>query len=148
VLSGLLVALCLAVVKICVHAEVRRQAVGSDRARWHNGLSDECMQSGPGRVWDRAQTNAADALSVFLCRHDNQGLEFRASADCAGFLTAPVGLIHLDDAIQPVAARACHGATQLMQHRLGGLATAQIEDALQTQSTDAILLAGDLPHGA
>jgi len=106
------------------------------------------MQSGPGRVWDRAQTNPAYALSVLLCRHGNQGLEFRASADYAGFLTAPVGLIHLDDAIQPVAARANHGATQLMQHRPGGLVTAQTEDALQTQSADAVLLAGNLPHGA
>jgi hypothetical protein len=51
------------------------------------------------RVWDRAQTNAPDALSILLGGNDNQGLEFCLPADCACLLSAPIGLVHLDNAI-------------------------------------------------
>src|SRR5580704_8644466 len=75
-------------------------------------------------------------------------LIFRPPADCASLLPTPVSLVHLDDAIQPVPTRTNHSPAQFMQHRPGGLIAAQAENTLQAQSTDAILLAGDLPHGA
>ena len=63
------------------------------------------MQTGPGHIWNASKTNASDAFSIFLGGHDNQGLEFRTSADRASFLSAPVSFVHLDDAIQPVPSR-------------------------------------------
>ena len=88
------------------------------------------------------------ALSIFLGGDDNQGFELSLPADCARFFAAPVGLVHLDDAIQPIPARTNHGPAQLMQHRPGCLVASQAENALQAQGADAVLLAGDLPHGA
>src|SRR5271169_2544050 len=69
-------------------------------------------------------------------------------ANCASLLPTPVSLVYLDDAIQPLPTRSNHGPAQFMQHRPSGLIAAQPENTLQAQSTDAILLAGDLPHGA
>src|ERR1022692_718014 len=148
VLSRLLTALYLAVVNIFVHSKVCRKASCPHCASRHNGLSNESVQRCFGHIRYRAQTNTANTLSIFLRSDDEQGLEFRPPADCARFLPAPVGLVHLDDAIQPVTARANHGTSQLMQHCPSGLVTAQTEDALQTQSANASLLAGNLPHGA
>lgn len=131
---------------ISVQSEIGGQTVGSHRASRRNGLSDEPVQRGPGHVRDRTKTDAADALSILLSCSDHHGLEFRPPADGTRFLSAPVGLVHLDDAIQSVAARADHGPAQFMQHRPRRLVTAQAENALQTQSA-AVLLAGHLPHG-
>src|ERR1035437_5261675 len=114
VFSLLPMALYLAVMHISVQAQICKQTVCSDRAARRNGLSNEPVQAGLGHVRDRAKTNASDAFSILLSGDDNQGLELRLSADCASFLPAPVGLVHLHDAIQPIATRANHGPTQLV----------------------------------
>src|ERR1700723_683126 len=142
-----LTALYLAVMGISVQSHVGGQTVGSDRAFWSDGLSDEPVQSGLGQVRDRTQADAANAFSIFLGGDDNQSLDLRPPADCASLLPTPVSLVHLDGAIQPVPTRTNHSPAQFMQHRPGGLIAAQAENTLQAQSTDAILLAGDLPHG-
>lgn len=100
VFSGLLMPLNLAIVNVSLHSEVGGKAVGSNRASRHNGLSDESMESGPGRIRDTAQANAANALSIFFGGDGDQGLEFGPPAVCARFLAAPVGLVHLNDAIK------------------------------------------------
>src|ERR1039457_49280 len=104
-----LTALYLAIMNVSFQSQIGFPAVGSDRASRRNRLSNEPVQPRAGRVRYRTQADAPDALS--LC----------PSADCAGFFSAPVGLVHLDNAIQPVAAGANHGPTQLMQHRPGRL---------------------------
>lgn len=73
---------------------------------------------------------ASDALSILFGGNDNQSLFLCPSADRAGFLSAPVGLVHLDNAIQPVAAGTNHGPAQLTQHRPGRLVAAQAENPL------------------
>src|SRR5260370_11142761 len=143
-----LTALYLAVMGISVQSHGGGQTVGSDRASRSDGLSDEPVQSGLGQVRDRTQADAANAFSICLGGDDNQSLDLRPPADCASLLPTPVSLVYLDDANQPVPTRTNHGPAQFMQHRPGGLIAAQAENTLQAQSTDAILLAGDLPHCA
>src|SRR5271157_12924 len=143
-----LMALYLAVMDISVQSHVGGQAIGSDRASRSDGLSDEPVQSGLGQVRDRTQADAANAFSIFLGGDDNHSLDLRPPANCASLLSTPVSLVYLDDAIQPFPTRSNHGPAQFMQHRPSGLIAAQPENTLQAQSTDAILLAGDLPHGA
>jgi len=76
VFSGLLMPLNLAIVNVSLHSEVGGKAVGSNRASRHNGLSDESMEGGPGRIRDTAQANAANAFSIFFGGDGDQGLEF------------------------------------------------------------------------
>src|ERR1039457_1237192 len=147
-LSLFLMALYLAVMNVSLQSQIGFPAIGSDRASRRNRLSNEPVQARAGRVWNHAQTNASDALSILFGGDDNQSLFLRPSAYCAGFLSTPVSLVHLDNAIQSVAARANHGPAQLMQHRPGRLVAAQAEYPLKTQGTHTVLLAGDLPHGA
>src|SRR5271169_1102433 len=148
VLSHFLMALHLAVMDISVQSQIGSPAVGSDRASRRNRLSNEPVQARTGRVGDGSQANAPDASSILLSGDDNQSFFLRPSADCAGVLATPVALIHLDDTIQLVTSRAHHSPAQLMQHRPCRLIAAQAQDALQAQRANAILLAGDLPHGA
>src|ERR1039458_2841386 len=116
-----LMALYLAVMNVSLQSQIGFPAIGSDRASRRNRLSNEPVQARAGRVWNHAQTNASDALSILCGGDDNQSLFLRPSAYCAGFLSSPVSLVHLDNAIQSVAARANHGPAQLMQHRPGRL---------------------------
>ena len=74
VFSILLMPLYLAVVDISVQSQIGGQTVGSDCASWRNGLSDEPVQAGLGHIWDRTQTDTANAFSIFLGGDDNQGL--------------------------------------------------------------------------
>ncbi len=69
------------------------------------------------------------------------------SASSPRFFAAPVRLVHLHDATQPVAPRPHHRASQFVQQRPGRLVAAQSQDTLQAQRADAVLLAGHLPHG-
>jgi hypothetical protein len=98
VFSFILRALHLAVMSIFFQSQIGWPSVSSDRASWRNSLSNPCRLV-LDRVWDRAQTNAPDALSILLGGNDNQGLEFCLPADCACLLSAPIGLVHLDNAI-------------------------------------------------
>src|ERR1035438_4407222 len=125
-----LTALYLAIMNVSFQSQIVFPAVGSDRASRRNRLSNEPVQPRAGRVRYRTQADAPDALSILLGGDDNQSLFLCPSADCAGFFSAPVGLVHLDNAIQPVAAGANHGPTQLMQHRPGRLVAAQAENSL------------------
>src|ERR1039458_6736538 len=120
----------LAFMSISFQSQIGFPAVGSECASRRNSLSNESVQAGAGRIRNRAQTNAPDALSILLGADDNQGLEFCLSANCAGFLSTPIGLVHLNHAIQPVTARPNHGPTQLMQHGPSGLVAAQAENPL------------------
>jgi len=147
-LSLFLLALYMAIMNVSFQPQIGSPAVGPDRASRRNCRSNKPMQALAGRVRYRTQTNASDALSILFGGDDNQSLFFRSSSDCSGFLSAPVSLVHLDNAIQSVAARANHGPAQLMQHRPGRLVAAQAEYPLETQGAHAVLLAGDLPHGA
>src|ERR1022692_503664 len=107
-LSLFLMALYLAVMNVSLQSQIGFPAIGSDRASRCNRLSNEPVQAGAGRVWNHAQTNASDALSILFGGNGNQSLFLRPSADCAGFLSAPIGLVDLDNAIQPIATGANH----------------------------------------
>src|ERR1035441_7559752 len=128
-----LTALYLAIMNVSFQSQIGFPAVGSDRASRRNRLSNEPVQPRAGRVRYRTQADAPDALSILLGGDDNQNLFLCPSADCAGFFSAPVGLVHLDNAIQPVAAGANHGPTQLMQHRPSRLVARHAENSLSQQ---------------
>jgi hypothetical protein len=48
-----------------------------------------------------SQTDATDALTVFLGRHDDQGLGFGLATAHANFDTAQVALVNFDRAEKP-----------------------------------------------
>jgi hypothetical protein len=116
-LSLFLMAVCAAVMNLSLQPQMVSPAVGSDRASGRNRFSNEPVQAGAGRLRYRTQTKASDALSILVGGDDHESLFLRPSPDCAGFLSIPVGVAHLDDSIQPVAARAIHGTAQLMRAR-------------------------------
>jgi hypothetical protein len=75
--------------------------------------------------------NAPDAHAILLGGDDDERLVLCLPTNDADFLAASKGFVHLDHAIQPIPTGAHHGAAQLMQHRPGGLVTAQAEHALR-----------------
>jgi hypothetical protein len=58
-----------------------------------------------------------------------------------------IGLIDLNFSVEQVSARANHGTTQSVQHGPRRLITAKTKNALESQRTDPMLLAGDVPNG-
>ena len=64
----------------------------------------------------------------------------------AGLSCAPVGLVHLDAARQPVPAWPDHGAAELVQPRPRRLVASQTQGSLQPQGAHPTLLVGDPPH--
>jgi len=61
-----LMALHLAIMDVTIQSSIGRPAIGSDRAARRNGLSNEPVQAGFGDIRDRAQTDAADAISILF----------------------------------------------------------------------------------
>jgi hypothetical protein len=84
---------------------------------------------------------------LFLGRNDDNGLVLGLTPTLSRFRAADIGLVNLDLAEEAIAAGADHCAAQLMKPGPGGLVAAQAKHPLQAQRADAILLAGDKPHG-
>ena len=105
------------------------------------------MKTGGGHVLDPVEANAADALAVLLGCDRNDGLALDLSAPFVLFRAADVGFVDLDRAAECVATRPNHGAAQLVQPGPGRLVAAEPEHPLQPERADAVLLAGNEPHG-
>src|SRR5208283_5972181 len=102
VLAFGLMTLYLSVVNVALQPQVSGQAVGPHRVARLDRLGDKAVQAGFGHIGDMPQADAADALPVFLGRDSDQGFLLRLSPNDALFLTAPVGLVHLDRSPQAV----------------------------------------------
>src|SRR5713101_1533666 len=111
-------------------------------------VGDKPVQADPAQVQQATQTDSANPLATLLGGDHDQGSLLRASAFDTGLLISPVRLIHFHDALQALATRTDHRTTQFVEHGPGGFITPQAQDPLQSQSADAVLLAGYLPHGA
>src|SRR5882724_3789437 len=55
---------------------------------------------------------------------------------------------HFNDPTQPLATRPHHGLSKFMEHQPGCSVAAQAKNPLQAQGTDAVFLAGHVPHGS
>ncbi len=133
---------------ITAQPQIGMQTAGSDGASRFDGLSNKSMQVVPGQIRESAQANAANACPVLLSGDGDQGLFFRSPSQGPGFLAAPIRLIHFHDTRQSVTAWTHHSPTQFVQDQPSGLIAAQTQRALQPQRADAVLLAGDVPHGS
>jgi len=61
-------------------------------------------------------TNAVNTFAILLGGHDDQRFAHRPTPDGTFLLSSQVGIVHLDHAVQLVAAWADHGPAQLVQH--------------------------------
>jgi len=120
----------LTLVGIAAQLPVSLQTVRSDSASRLDGSGNKPVQAGPGQVRDVAQAYAANAFPILLSGHDNQGFFFRSPSNGAGFLAAPVRLVHFNYTIQAIAARTNHRPTQFVQDRPGGFVAAQTQHTL------------------
>lgn len=80
----------LAVMDVAMQSHIGMPAVGSNHAPWRNNLPNEPVKAGSGDVWDGAQTDAADAISILLGDDDDASLQLCFPPYCAGFLSSPV----------------------------------------------------------
>ena len=117
-----------------------------DRAR-HHGLAHERQQAVGRHVLDPAQADAADALAILLGGNRDDRLALDLPAPLALFRAAHIGFVDFDRAAEAIPPRPHHRPAQLVQPRPGGLVAAEPEHPLQTESADAVLLAGNEPHG-
>lgn len=108
-----LMALYLAVMNTSLQSPIGSPSVYPDRVSWRNRLPNEPVQARTGHAWNLAQTNVPDALSIIFCGESNPSIILRPYADCAGLLSAPVGLVHPHNATHPVVAAANHGPRNL-----------------------------------
>src|SRR5512144_1311733 len=128
-------------------ASITAPAVSVDGRSGHGDSLNEGDQTVRRSVRDAAQADAADATTTFPCRHNDNGLVLGLTSALSLFRAADVSLVDLDLAGEAIAARADHRPAQLMQPGPGRLLAAQAEHALKAQRADAVLLAGDEPHG-
>ena len=128
-------------------ASVAAPTVSVDGRSGHGDGPNEGDQAVRRYVGDAVQTDAANATTAFLCRHDDNGLVLGLTSAPALFRAADVSLVDLDLTGEAIAARADHRPAQFMQPGPGRLVAAQTEHPLEAQRTDAVLLAGDEPHG-
>ena len=128
-------------------ARIAAPTVSVDGRSGHRDSLNEGDQTVRRYVSDAVQADAAHATTAFLCRHDDNGLVLGLTPGLSLFRAADVSLIDLDLTGEAIAARADHGTAQLVQPSPRRLVAAQAEHPLQAQRADAVLLAGDEPHG-
>src|SRR5271165_5912314 len=121
-------------------------AVGVDQSTRYRGGLNEGQKAGARDVLDATKTYPADALTVLFGGDRNYGLGFGIPAALAFFHTANIGLVHLYRSTERVPSRADHCPAQLVQPGPRRLVTSEAKNTLQPQSTDAVLLVGDIPH--
>jgi len=80
-----------------------------------NRFANESEQALSAHIRDARQTDAADALSVFLSRDDHDGLLQRLAAMDALLDTPHIGLVYLNTPVQPITTGPYHGAAQPVQ---------------------------------
>ena len=114
-------------------------------ATWSHAGFDKGPQALRGGVGNSRQTNAPDALTLYLCRDGHQGLILAASPAWSLSQTAHVGFIDFHLPSQAIPPRTHHRAAQLMEPTPGGQVMAQTQHPLQSQSAGPVLLAGDVP---
>ena len=130
-----------------LEAVIAHPAIRVDEAPGRDRLPDEPLQTSSRRIGDLAHPDAPQPAPADLLNcHGNQHLIQLAPAPRAGLSCAPVGLVHLDAARQPVPAWPDHGAAELVQPRPRRLVASQTQGSLQPQGAHPTLLVGDPPH--
>jgi len=128
-------------------ASITAPAIGVDGRSGHGDVLNKGDQTVRRYVCDAAQANASNATTAFLRSYDDNGFVFGLTSTLPLFRAADVGVVNLDLAAETIAAGADHRSPQLMQPCPGCLVAAQAEHPLQARRADAVLLAGDEPHG-
>lgn len=70
-----LMQLYLAVMDVAIQSQIGVPAIGSNRAARRNRLPNKAVQTGFGDIRDGAQTDAADAVAVFLGGNEDARLQ-------------------------------------------------------------------------
>src|ERR1019366_3149461 len=130
---------------------VSRRAIGTHTGTRLDDLFHEGQQMLLGTLMDALQADTSEAFRIEdFDGHGHQRLGGIALSSCGGSWGLPirdgnVGFVNLDAAMQMLAPRPHHGATQAMEHRPRRLVTVEPQHALQPQRTDALLLIGHVP---
>ncbi len=120
--------------------------VGDDCGAWGDRRFHERAEAGSAHVRDHLHADPAQPplINDLNCNSDN-GFSLSVAATPPFFHTSNVGLIDLDDAVEPAASRTDHRPTKLVQPSPRGLIALQSEIPLEAQGVRSILLTGDLP---
>lgn len=128
------------------HGPVSGPSVGSDHGPRFNRLLDCLVQLDGASILDLPQANTADAVVLLLCRDEDQRLVSRPAAPLTGFRAAEEGLIHFEDAVEPILVRSHHRPAELVEPIPCRLVAAQPEGTLDAGRARSVLLRGDHPH--
>src|SRR5690606_23917617 len=111
-------------------------------------LLHEGNQTGRRGVAHAAHAQASHTDAFLLYGHCNQRFAFGLTAGNAFFRAAPIGLVDLHHAAEPLASRPHHRPPQLVQPSPSRLIAAEAEHALQPERARSVLLRSDVPHRA
>src|ERR1700674_1864377 len=121
-------------------------SVGAHDGTGGDGFLDKGKEAVPRDVDDAPETNAADAASILLGRHSDDGLGFCFAALRSLFRTADIGFVDLDSPGEAFPPRPANRPAQLVEPSPGRFIASQSEHPLQAQGADAVLLACHKPH--
>jgi len=121
------------------------ESVGVDGCPRRDVVSDEVEHRGLREIRRDYQPHAARAIGSFLHRdqHDHRFASFQLATPAqAGLGSANPGIVDLHVAVQRLAGRVDHGATEFVQEQPRGLVPANAQLPLQEQRGDAALVRG------
>jgi len=113
-----------------------------------DNVTNERHETVAGHVRNPAHSHPSEPLRRLNFNRDNHSLfPFAATPSFAAHMAATnIGLIHFNAAAELIPTRSHHGVPQFVQPCPCGLIAPQAKNALQSQSTRAVFLAGHKPH--
>jgi len=134
---------------------IYRRPIGAHRGAGLNVFTHEWYERVDGRGLDTAQPNAPESLGFENFNRHRNGNQVGPVAGLGAGSLAPhagspsqrqVRFIHLHRPAQQVPVRAHHRTPKPVQYGPSGLVAVQTQHTLQSQGTDPLLLAGEIPR--
>ena len=111
-------------------SSVARPSVRMNHRARVDGLLNKRVHTLRRQVENSTEPNPADSSTIFFCCYHYDRLVFRFPAADTFFLTAHVGLIHLDATPQAVPPRLDHRPSKFVEPSPGCLIAAEAQDTL------------------
>src|SRR3989338_3366806 len=122
--------------------------ISTDFALGSNTFFNRRHQAGSRSIFNFMQTDSSRALIFSFNRHKNQRFASSATAPFTRARSSNIGFINLRRADQLIAARTNHSNPQSVKHGPSCFVSFKSKYPLQSQSTNALLLADNLPHSS
>jgi hypothetical protein len=122
--------------------------VCAHHAAWLHGCLDRSRETLCRSIGHATQPDSPETTFVFLGGDHHQSLARGAATALTRLFAANVGFINLNGTGQPVTAWPHHGYPKFLQPDPSSFIAWQAQNPLQSQRTDTIFLAGNMPNGS